>query len=286
VGRAALALLLLGACSRASQPHVESITVDAFEGGEVVSMSQAQLRQRLAQSLSEARFVVLSPGQVAPEGVTAWRLQLAAGLAEPDIQTSRLDVRVVIRLSGQGEPEGFEVRSHQGRAVTANDVEAIQGQVRDALDAALARAVREAKALIELARAKEEEVAAKLGDGDEAVRDAAVRVLARRRSEAAVPALLEWLKSEDLQRVRAAVGLLVELRATRAVNAMIEAASARGPMVQREVIFAAGSIGGEDAEAYLDLVASGHDDPRMREAAEQALAELRSRPGSKKGATR
>jgi HEAT repeat protein len=46
---------------------------------------------------------------------------------------------------------------------------------------------------------------------------------------------------------------------------------------QREVVFAVGAIGGDDAEAYLDLVASGSDDPLLRASAAQALLELRQK---------
>ena len=37
------------------------------------------------------------------------------------------------------------------------------------------------------------------------------------------------------------------------------------------------SIGGEEAEAYLYTVNEGHDQPAIREAAGQALAELKAR---------
>jgi HEAT repeat protein len=92
-----------------------------------------------------------------------------------------------------------------------------------------------------------------------------------------LPALLERLKSDDLDVLRGVIGLLVELHAPESVNPLVEAAHQRGPLFQREVVFAVGSIGGDDAEAYLDLVASGHDDPMIRASAEQALQELRQK---------
>ena len=72
------------------------------------------------------------------------------------------------------------------------------------------------------------------------------------------------------------------------MNPLIEAANQRDLMFQREVVFAVGSIGGSDAEAYLDLVASGHDDALLRTSAEQALSELRARQQKKSppGATK
>ena len=79
--------------------------------------------------------------------------------------------------------------------------------------------------------------------------------------------------------VRRAVGLLVELKAQQAVNPMIEATGRQGSVVEREIVFAVGAIGGDDAEAYLDLVATGHDDPVVRASAEAALHELRAKRG-------
>jgi hypothetical protein len=61
-------------------------------------------------------------------------------------------------------------------------------------------------------------------------------------------------------------------------------------VVQREIVFALSAIGGDEAEAYLDVVASGHDDPLLRASAEKALGELRDRakrntPSQPKGTT-
>jgi hypothetical protein len=282
--RVVLAMVLASACARTSRPHLESIQVDAFEGGDVVEMSSAQLRERLVDQFNQAKFVIGGQGSRTPEGVTAWRVKLAAGLGEPDPESRTVDVQVVLNLAARGEPEGFAVRAHQQRSLNSNDLTVIQQLVLDALDQALAHAVGEAKGLIEFAPMKDEALAARLTQGDEAGRAAVVRLLARRRNQAALPALLGRLGSPDLQEVRGAIGLLVELGSAEAVNPMIEAAGARGPVVAREVVYAVGAIGGDDAEAYLDLVASGEDDPVLRAAAEQALEELRTRK-QKKGAS-
>jgi len=102
--------------------------------------------------------------------------------------------------------------------------------------------------------------------------------------------LLKRLESEDLGVLRRTIGLLVELKDPAAVSAIIEASRAKNPVVQREIVFALSAIGGDDAEAYLDVVASGHDDPLVRSSAEKALAELRDRkklqkPAAPKGTT-
>lgn len=269
-----LAVVFASACQRGSRPPIGPINVDAFEGGEVVSMTPENLRERVVAQLNGARFELLKGA--APEGVHPWKVTVAAGLAEPDPESKSLDVQVVLGFDARGA-DGFETRAHDRRPLPSSDVEGIQEALRLALDQALSRAAREAHASIDLAPGNDEVLVGKLKDADEAVREAALRLLVQRRNVSALDPLLEWLKADDLARVRQAVGLLVELRAPGAVNALIAAAERRGPVVQREVLFAVGSIGGEDAEAYLDLVASGHDDPAWRALAEQLLSELRAR---------
>jgi hypothetical protein len=266
---------------------VSALEVDSLQGGEVVALTAAQVQARLEVRLQAAHFVVLKPGEALPEGQRGWRLKLAAGLSEPDPETEQgPEVQVVLDLHQAGTLGGFELRAHRPRALaTSRDVEALQASAREALDGALGQVVREARALIELQDAREEVLVARLGQSDEATRDAAVRLLVERRSPRVLPTLLQRLKSDELASLRATMGLLVELRMPEAVDPLIEATRQRGPIVAREVVFAVAAIGGDDAEAYLDLIASGHDDALVRASAEQALRELRSRRGAK-GAVR
>lgn len=272
-------LLVAGAsCTRPTPVIVTTLSVDDFEGGGVIGMTSAQLEQRMRARLEAARFVLLKEGERPAPEVQGWNLRLAAGLEEPDAETEQgARVSVVLHLRQQGAAEGFEVRSAIPSRRVSNDVKAVQAAAREALDAGLGRVVREARAIIELGPAKDGALAAHLKDSDEATRDAAVRLLVARRSLAALPPLLAQLKNPDLDVVRRAVGLLVELKAQQAVNPMIEATGRQGSVVEREIVFAVGAIGGDDAEAYLDLVATGHDDPVVRASAEAALRELRAR---------
>jgi hypothetical protein len=59
------------------------------------------------------------------------------------------------------------------------------------------------------------------------------------------------------------------------VPQIIEASRAKNPVFQREIVFALASIGGDEAEAYLDVVATGSDDLLVKASAEKALDELR-----------
>lgn len=277
---AACVALLLGAaaCSKSSRPWIDRLEVDAFEGGEVVSLSKDQLERQLKAQLEAAKFILPKPGQKIPEAVKPWRLQLAAGLSEPDLEKQTSSVVLALELQHTGRSESFAIDSRvQVKAPQGNDVEAMQNAIRESLEDALARAVRQAAALIALEEASESTLVKKLGDPDAAVADAAVRLLVRRQNKAALPALLARLESDDLDLLRGVIGQLVELRAPESVNPLVEAANRKGPVFEREVVFAVGAIGGDDAEAYLDLVATGHDDALLRASAAQALLELRQK---------
>ncbi len=275
-------LLVAAACSKTSRPWIDRLEVEAFEGGEVVSLTRAQLEQQLIAKLEASKFVVAKAGQKVPDEVKPWRLQLAAGLSEPDLEKQTSSVVLALELQHTGKSDSFAIDSRvHVKPAQGNDVEAMQGAIRDALDEALGRAVREAAALIALEDATDSSLMTKLKDGDPAIDDAALRLLVRRHHKAALLPLLERLKSDDLDVLRGVVGLLVELGAPEAVNPLVEAANQKGPVFEREVVFAVGSIGGDDAEAYLDLVATGHDDPLVRASAAQALLELREKKNKK-----
>lgn len=277
---AAYVALLLGAvaCSKSSKPWIDRLEVDAFEGGEVASLSKDQLKQLLTAKLEAAKFTLPKAGQKIPDDVKPWHLQLAAGLSEPDLEKQTSSVVLALELQHTGKSESFAIDSRVTvKPSQGNDVEAMQTSIREALDDALGRAVRQASALITLEDASESTLVGKLKDSDPAVSDAAVRLLVGHQNKAALPVLLERLKSEDLDTLRGVISLLVELRAPQSVNPLVEAANQRGVVFEREVVFAVGAIGGDDAEAYLDLVATGHDDPLLKASAAQALLELRAK---------
>lgn len=271
-------VLVLAGCSRPARPWVDRVEVDAFEGGDVISLSEPQLLSELTARLKTAKFELATEDHPVPAKVKPWRVKLAAGLSEPDPESGRSALGLVLELRHTGEEEGFSLDERQIlTAADDADVDTIQNAIRSAFDDSLDKAVREAQALITLENASSGDLQKKLTDGDPAVRDAAVRLLVRAHDASVLPTLLERLKSDDVDALRGVVGLLVELKAPASVNPLVEAAGSKGPVFAREVVFAVSAIGGDDAEAYLDLVASGAEDPIIRASAEQALSELRAR---------
>ena len=122
-----------------------------------------------------------------------------------------------------------------------------------------------------------EGLVADLKSKDPRVREQAVRVLGERKSRAAVPALLARLKVEDPRIAHRIVGALAQIGDERAVPALIDLSSASDPGLTARLARFVGDIGGPEAEGYLQTLASGHPDPGVRRAAQEALDDLTSR---------
>jgi hypothetical protein len=142
------------------------------------------------------------------------------------------------------------------------------------LDCALERA---AQGLVEkesLRRADPDAIMAALDSEDPSLRRLALALVGERHLVAAVPKLLEMLHSPDMLVRDGAIGALVVLRDRRAVKALTELAQFRDLDLMRRIVDAVGAIGGDDAHAYLELVASGHDVKGIRELAASALERM------------
>ncbi len=282
---AGLLLLLLGmACSKQSRHAIEQVTIDQFEGRSILGLSSEQLEARLRKSLESSKFTLLKAGDKPAEGAAAWRVALALNIVEPDPQEGPIGrVEGALALTQRGQDESFDVQASTAKTAASNHIEDIQEAAGVALEQVLMRLVVESKSMIELSSASDSTLIEKAASTDPAVQSAAVTLLARKHHPAALKPLLARLESSnDASAIRRTMGLLVELKNPDAVPALIEVSRARDNIVQREVVFALGAIGGDEAEAYLWSVAQGHDDPLIRASATQALDELKARKqGSK-----
>ncbi len=117
-------------------------------------------------------------------------------------------------------------------------------------------------------------LAAALDGSDEDLRDDAITAAAERRERAAVPSLIKLLKSDDHDLRDAAIGALGAIGDPRAVRPLTEVAHFRDLSDLPKVLDALAAIGGGEARNYLEFVASGHDNPAIRELAKESLAHL------------
>jgi hypothetical protein len=205
------------------------------------------------------------------------------GDAGPDREVAEVTVALELIVPGpQGEIERTVAESSGRRptgadAVGGSEPEARQAAFEGAFDGALRDAAAGLAAQLEVRKKSDQDLERDLSSGDVRTRDYAVRLLADRRNPAAVPLLLARLQDESPEVVRRAMGALVTIGDLRAVAPLIGLTFRRPPQFVAEVLYALGSLGGPDAEAYLYTLERGAAEVEVRRAAVEALAELRRR---------
>lgn len=230
-----------------------------------------------------AREALRAAGFALGEGSRPHRAEVkvvAVRLAPPETpgRAPRVEIAVEIGLSPTAGPGAGGAGA---REIGTAFAPVAGGTPAEAWRAALGEASRLAAEGLALAFAAEskspEKVIADLDSQDARVRDHAVRVLAERRSSAAVPALVARLHDDDPQVVQRAVGALAQIGDERAVGPLIELSRHGDAPQAARLARLIGDIGGTEAEGYLLTVESGHPDPRVRRAAREALGEMRAR---------
>lgn len=291
---AGLLMACCAGCKREAKPVLQKVDVDAEEllKESALGWFPGELNARVADTLRTNGLPVLKEGEEAPSGarLLKGRVSLEFEASEgSDSTPAQVAVAAVMQLSGKTLGSINSVNAHQQVKLNGSGPEDRREATVRAVEGVLDDLAASAGALVKASGMKDEELVKVLDDkaadaGSELrLKRFAVKVLADRKNPAAVPALLEQLKDDDLDEVRQAIGALVELKDPRAASAMIDAAHSRDNLFQREVVFALGAIGGEEAEAYLFTMAQGHDEPAIRAAAQQALDELKARAKNEGG---
>jgi len=116
---------------------------------------------------------------------------------------------------------------------------------------------------------------ADLAGDDRAKRVAALRQLGRRRAGEALDSIQLLLDDPHQDVVLAAVGALTNLRDPRATSVLVASTRGRSSQYLGHVVSALKVLGGYEAEAFLDTLASGHEDAELRARARDALQSLR-----------
>ena len=265
----------------------------------VLGLSPGQIQSLLNQRLEgNPRFKVLKPGQKSPDDGTVIRMTLELAFTreeqkpEPPGTFAQVGASLGIRRRTNDGVSRYDVAGVGETRVTGASLDERQDAVRRALALALDQVVASARFQLDALDKGDKALLKDMDSPDARVKEFALRVLAERKNPAAVPSLLEKLNDADLDEERRAMGALVEMRETRAVPALIDLSRGKELGFLREIVFALGAIGGDEAQAYLYTVAQGHDQAAIRDAAQQALDELEQHasrgavPGSRmKGAS-
>ncbi len=200
--------------------------------------------------------------------------------AKPIPEREVADVAVTLEMistGAQGEVERL-LAEGAGRKPTNADDSLDPAARHAAFDAAMDAALRDAVAALAAqldARGKtDDELIRDLTASDPRVRDYAIRVLADRRSLAAVPQLIARLQDPAPDLARRAAGALIAIGDRRAVTPLIEMTRHRRAEDVGPMLYAIASLGGPEAEAFLFTLESGAPDEETRRAAKGAYQDL------------
>ncbi|MBS2030706.1 MAG: HEAT repeat domain-containing protein [Deltaproteobacteria bacterium] len=291
---AALLTLALAGCHRKAPPSlaVAKLTVseESLAAAPALGLGAEQMKAAVKTALERQGAVVLQDGQSAPPGSQVYRVRAEIGGAQlqdvalPDggvgqeaqveavLEGARASSEGTLKLSGTGEGHVAAPAAPD----TEGQAAAFKSSFAKAVDLAAARLARSAVAV----EAPVETLHADLGSPDSGVQEAAADVLVDHHDLAAIPVLVQELDSPDDSVKMKAIGELVELKAKTSVPKLIDLAQTSDPRLgtdphfQMQIIYALGTIGGDEAEAYLYTIASGHPDEMVRNAAKEASAEL------------
>ena len=220
-------------------------------------------------------------------------------VARPDEAGWQLTVRLEQLTERTADPETPNVKARSaGMSLQLRALAPVEGERgRYAADLLLTRTEPGSVPIVKLAQdallkagdrlmrlrsvmqADDDDVVKALSDDDQAVRLVAIRTAAERKIKSAVPVLIERLTSEAEAgtMIVSVVGALVEMNATEATGAIINTARQQGRSYIVPLLYALARLGGRKAEAYLFTVQSGHPDPVVKQAAEEAFKELEAR---------
>lgn len=200
------------------------------------------------------------------------------GLVPPDRLFREVEAALEIRAldpAARRPPGSPPVRlgnmRYTGLGRAAENVGVFDGDA-ELVERAIADAARDLALVIDLEVVPDAEVIARLGRGDVRSRARAIEAAAGRQLSGAVEALVALVAEPTLG--PRATGALVAIGDARAVPALIESARQQ-PLVS--VVFAVAEIGGKEAQAWLFTLSSGHPEPAIRAAAQEALDELEER---------
>ena len=263
-----------------------SVSETGLAGKPEIGESSDQLRKELQRALEGSGRFVLRPGGPVSIRMEIDRAQrvfapvpvVEQGQNPPEREMAEVALNVEMTSSGpQGDVDRLLAEGEARRATNADDTldpAARHAAFDAALDAALREAVLALRDQIDARRKSDDQLIADLSSQDARVRDYAIRVLADRRSPAAVPQLISRLQDPNPDVARRAAGALIAVGDRRAVRPLIEITRKRRPEDVGPILYAIGSLGGSEAEAFLFTLESGSPDEEIRRAAQGAYADL------------
>jgi hypothetical protein len=241
------------------------------------------LEARAREDISRSSGLLV--GDNMAQGGWGYRLRLEIrreAISDPQVKEALLRAYVTAHLSPIGAPVGTQAFDQAAAAERKIDIARLGD--RNLWGEHLARAVGDVLGTlggrVRLWRGGTDALLTALTAKDEELRDEAILLVGDRHERAAVPALLALLRASDAAVRDRAIGALAAIGDRRAVRPLTEVAHFRDLEDLPKILDALSTLGGDEARAYLELVASGHESPEMRDLAKQALIRLDRRAGA------
>ncbi|HJZ84398.1 MAG TPA: HEAT repeat domain-containing protein [Polyangia bacterium] len=282
--RLALALpLALTACHRspAPPPRPRVVSVEVADRSPQPVLDKNALTDRVKRALRKSgQFELAEPGADKPlaPGQASWRCRVeAAAAAERAGRDGMLHAMARVRCeptAGAGA-EALSAQALADQPLSAAGAGAGSDDVQDRLRALAERLAGDTVALLgrqqRLRMCPPAELLAALRDSDADIRRQAIQAAAFRRSHEAVPLLIGLLEDgqEDVRDM--ALGALTDIGDPAAVKAIVGRVKFGDVDELRKIIDPVAAMGGDEARAFLEFVASGHEDPEVRKLARRAL---------------
>jgi hypothetical protein len=271
-----LAVMCLFSCKeRAKQIVIRRVLIDVTpaENGAPFPIDRKEIRKSVLKAVKrEKTFRFMEAGDTG----ALIRVRLSHLLEED----SGLNEEVVlVELSLQESSD--ETKIFRG----FSDFRPKMGDVAGAIDAAVDRAIEQARLLMTGNKDASIVLLAEIRrylwaeDIDRNLVLSSMARLGERREKTAIDTMIRMLKISDLQVAVAALDALGKIGDPRAAAAVIEFSEHKPLPIRLKTIAAARDMGGEKAAAWLFTLSTGHEDQQISSAAEDALKILEMRAG-------
>jgi hypothetical protein len=244
-----------------------------------------QLRQlvigRIARKVPVADEV--KQGRSLPASQRGYRLTVVMGLEQVEVEARGVArVEMGARLEEVGAPPGEAppALESRGKVEKLYDVPAVKAPGalaalwRAHLERACDNVVGDVLGQARMRTAPVPELLALLKGKDADLKLAAVRALGPRRAPESLAPLGALLADPDEEMRDAAIGALLATGDPRAVPFLTRSTTFSDTVQLRKVMFAVGELGGPEAVAFLQLIASGHDDEEIKALARRMADKL------------
>lgn len=203
------------------------------------------------------------------------RMRTGVGVLDPGV--ARADVFMEMeRVAGGPGLEAYAAKAAVDRPLVIPDGTTPEQFWLDVAVAATAKAFESVEVQYRARDRTLDELLSDLERPDVSVRVAAVRQIGERRDGRALKPLVRLLDDAHQDVVLASVGALGNLRDPQAAHALVESTRGRSSEYLASVVGALRTLGGVEAEAFLETISVGHGDPDLRAKAASALDYLRS----------